>query len=84
MFDVKYSNQAIKFLKKSDKVLRQRLVKKVEELRNEPFPSDVKSIEGFKEKLFRVRVGDYRILYELDHQLNLVGIVKIDHRKRIY
>lgn len=84
MFGVKYSNQALKFLKKSDRLLQQRLMKKIEALRIEPFPSDIKSVEGFKEKLFRVRVGDYRILYEVDHQLNLIGIVKIDHRKTVY
>ena len=37
-------------------------------------------IEGYKEKLFRIRVGDYRILYEVNHKGNLIGIVKIDKR----
>jgi len=41
-------------------------------------------IEGYKEKLYRVRVGDYRILYEVDKNKNSIGIVKIDHRSRVY
>ena len=60
------------------------MMKKIEELRNEPFPSDMKSVEGFKEKLCRVRVGAYRILYEVDPKSNNIGIVKIDHRERVY
>jgi mRNA-degrading endonuclease RelE of RelBE toxin-antitoxin system len=35
-------------------------------------------IEGYSEKLFRVRVGDYRILYEVEYRGNLIGIV--NHR----
>ena len=43
-----------------------------------------KTVEGYGEKLFRVRVGDYRILYEVDHKNNLIGIVKIEKRERAY
>lgn len=84
MFGVKYSNQSLKFLKKADNTLRERLMKRIEKLKTEPFPSDMKVLEGFEEKIFRVRVGDCRILYEVDHKMNLIGIVKIDHRKRVY
>ena len=67
MFDAKYSNQAKKFLKKADKILAKRLIEKIDELRNTPVIHDTKTIQGYEEKLFRVRVGDYRILYEVDY-----------------
>ena len=41
-------------------------------------------IEGYAEKTYRVRVGDYRILYEVDQNKNFIGIVKIDNRGRVY
>ncbi len=41
-------------------------------------------LEGYKEKLFRVRVGDYRILYEVDYKSNIIGVVLIDKRSRVY
>ncbi|MFW6231113.1 MAG: type II toxin-antitoxin system RelE family toxin [Nanoarchaeota archaeon] len=84
MFQVNFSKQAIKFLKNSNKELVSRLFSKIETLKKEPIGHDSKSVEGFKEKLFRVRVGDYRILYEVDHNNNLIGIVKIDKRERVY
>lgn len=84
MFYVEYSNQARKFLKKADKILTRRLLKKIEELRTHPVIRDTKTIEGYKEKLYRVRVGDYRILYEVDYTNNKIGIVKIDKRSRVY
>ncbi len=80
MFDVKYSNQATKFLKKAGKTLIKRLMNKIEELRVEPILRETIIVEGYKEKTYRVRVGDYRILYEIDRVMNLVGIVKIDKR----
>ncbi len=84
MFEVSYSNQAEKFLKKADKILAKRLINKIEELRNMPILHDTKIVEGYEEKLFRVRVGDYRILYEVDYKSNKIGIVKIDKRSKIY
>ena len=84
MFDLGYSNQAEKFLKKADKILAKRLIQKIEELRNTPIIHDTKVVEGYEEKLFRVRVGDYRILYEVDYKSNKIGIVKIDKRSKVY
>ena len=84
MFVVEYSNQARKFLRKVDKILAGRLFKKIEGLSSQPFTHDTKSVEGYKEKLFRVRVGDCRILYEVDHNSKKIGIVKIDKRSRVY
>jgi mRNA interferase RelE/StbE len=83
MFSVSYSKQAKRFLQKSTKVLAKRLFAKIEILREKPVLHDSKPVEGFKEKLFRVRVGDYRILYEVDHSGNLTGIVKIDKRGKV-
>ena len=83
MFEVEYSNQADKFLKKSEKILVNRIIKKIEELMDKPILHDTKTVEGAN-KVFRVRVGDYRILYEVDYQNNLIGIVKIYKRPKVY
>jgi len=84
MLEVGYSNQTSKFLKKIDKVLLKRLLEKIEELKERPFLHDTKIIKGYEEKIYRVRIGDYRILYEVDHKNNTLGIVKIDKRSKVY
>lgn len=84
MFQVSYSSQAIKFLKSTEKSLAKRIFLKIEELQKEPFLHDTKIIQGYTEKLFRVRVGDYRILYEVDYDSKIIGIVKIDKRSKVY
>ena len=82
MLDVYYSNQTSKFLKKIDQILLKRILDKIEILRKIPIIPDSKRVEGYKEKVFRVRVGDYRILYEFDNKS--LGIVKIDKRAKVY
>ncbi|MBI4152907.1 type II toxin-antitoxin system RelE/ParE family toxin [Candidatus Woesearchaeota archaeon] len=84
MLNVSYSKQAEKFLEKAEKDVARRIYDKIEELRVNPFPHGVRRVEGYQEKLFRERVGDYRILHEVDHRQNLLGIVKIDKRSRVY
>lgn len=84
MFRILYASQASNFLKKADKSLAERIIKKLEALATAPINHDTKALEGYTEKLFRVRVGDYRIIYEVDYTSNSIGIIKIDKRSRIY
>ncbi len=83
IFEIKYSRQAVKFLKSLDKKLVLRILSKIEKLRDEPIQHDSKTV-GYSEKLFRVRLGDYRILYEVDYKNDLIGIVRIEKRARAY
>ncbi len=82
-FRIEYSNQAKKFLRKCEKALAARIVNSIESLQERPITHDTKKIEG-SENLLRVRVGDYRVLYEIDYPAKLVGIVKIDKRPHAY
>jgi mRNA interferase RelE/StbE len=84
MFDVKYSKQVVNFLKSAEKKLTSRILKKIETLTENPIQHDSKVVEGYNEKLFRIRVGDYRILYEVNYRNNLLGIVKIDKRSKVF
>ncbi|MCH8003285.1 MAG: hypothetical protein IH934_01535 [Nanoarchaeota archaeon] len=61
MFNIEFSSHAKRFLKKAGKELAKRIIDKIEKLNIEPFPSDVKRVVNRKEKIFRLRVGDYRI-----------------------
>ncbi|QQG38696.1 MAG: type II toxin-antitoxin system RelE/ParE family toxin [Candidatus Woesearchaeota archaeon] len=86
MFNIEYSSQSKNFLKKAEKQLSERIIKKLERLIDNPIPSDSKFIgrdeEG--EAIFRYRIGDYRILYKLKHSQNIILITKIDKRSLIY
>ena len=84
MFSVEFGSDAKRFLKKAEKQIAERIVKRIRKLREDPFPSDVKRVVGKKDKIFRVRVGDYRIQYSVIYERNLVFISDIDKRGRAF
>jgi len=84
MLELQFSSQAKEFLNKLDQKNWNRIIGKIEELRENPFPRDVKRVKGQKDKIFRVRVGDYRIQYSVFYDRNLIFISDIDRRERAY
>ena len=84
MFDIFLGPQPERFLKKAEKELRQRIWKKLDELKQDLFPSDVVRVVGRKEKAFRVRVGDYRIQYYVLQDEKQIAVFDIDKRGRAY
>lgn len=59
------------------------LARKIDGLAKQPFPAGVKKIKGTSQG-WRVRAGDYRIIYEVDERSKTVNISAIGHRKEIY
>lgn len=84
MFEVEFSSAARRFLKGVEKDLAARLIARIELLASDPFPKDVKRVVNRKERIFRVRVGDYRIQYSVIYEKNLIFISDVDHRARAY
>ena len=84
MFDIELSAQTRKFLKKADRQLAVRLIDKIDKLSTDPFPTDVKRVVNRKEKIFRVRVGDYRIQYSVFYNKTMIFVFEIDKRPRAY
>lgn len=69
--------------RKIDKKNLDRIVSKIKSLTKNPFPVQTKKLKG-SESSYRLRVGDYRIIYEVDTQYKLVTIFHIRHRKEAY
>jgi mRNA interferase RelE/StbE len=84
MFDVEFSSQARKFLERAERQIAKRIIEEIENLQEDPFPHGVKRIVNRKEKIFRIRVGDYRIQYSVIYERNLIFISDIDKRERAY
>ncbi len=56
---------------------------RIERLKDDPFPPGVTKLEG-AERLYRVRVGDYRIVYEVDPDVEQITIHYVRHRSEVY
>ena len=84
---MKYKIQLKRSVVKTLKSLPQREVKKIgkkiDSLGQNPVPKDSKKIKGEKD-LYRVRVGDYRILYFFQNSALTVLVIRVGHRKDIY
>jgi mRNA interferase RelE/StbE len=61
-----------------------RVFAKSKELESDPRPPGSKKLVGEKEDLWRIRVGDYRIIYTIDDVVAIVDIRRIGHRRDIY
>jgi mRNA interferase RelE/StbE len=82
-YDVRLSKRAYRELNSLGSMIRGRVVSRLEELGEDPFPKGVVKLQG-REGLYRVRVGDYRILYEVFTSDRLVLVEKLDRRSRVY
>jgi mRNA interferase RelE/StbE len=66
-----------------DGPIRGRIARQIDSLSENPYPPGIKKIEG-EHALYRLRVGDYRILYQVKGRILLVLVVGIEHRRDIY
>lgn len=55
----------------------------IKDLAEEPRPPGVKKLKG-EESLYRIQVGDYRVVYDIDDSISVVTITRIRHRKDAY
>ncbi|MBW4595879.1 MAG: type II toxin-antitoxin system RelE/ParE family toxin [Brasilonema angustatum HA4187-MV1] len=61
----------------------ERVVEKIQNLANEPRPDGVIKLKG-SDNEYRIRVGDYRVRYEIDDESQLVQLLQCKHRKDVY
>ena len=54
------------------------------DLGNVPRPQGCKKLKGSKANIWRIRIGDYRVVYLIDDKIEIIDIQKVGHRKDIY
>lgn len=80
MFEIIFSDNALKQLKKLDRPLQERIVSALEKIRVRP-ESYVTKLIG--DPAYKLRVGDYRVIIDIDKGNLLVLVIKIGHRKDV-
>jgi mRNA interferase RelE/StbE len=65
------------------RVDRDRISKRIQALAENPRPYGAEKLEGF-EAMYRIRQGDYRVVYEIDDAEKIVFVIKVRHRKDVY
>lgn len=82
-YSVEIAPAAKRQIKKLSKDIQRLVIERLEQLAEIPRPLGVLKMEG-EESLYRIRVGDYRIIYEIQDKVLLIVVVKIGHRSSIY
>lgn len=60
-----------------------RLVPKIDSLAADPRPSGCRKLHGYQD-VWRIRVGDYRVVYIIDDDRKIVSITRVAHRREVY
>lgn len=83
MYKIQFTKGATKELNKLPIDIKNRIDLKILNLTVDPRPNGVKKLKGI-ENTYRIRVGEYRVIYEIYDDVLLVTVVKIGHRSDIY
>lgn len=81
-YDIEYDQKAVKQLKKLDKSIALSLLDGIEEFAQNPVLTKIKKLKTPFDGAYRLRIGDYRVVFY--HEDNLMLVSKIAHRKDAY
>lgn len=82
-YQIEFSRQADRRFRNLPSQIQQRLKSRIDSLAATPRPHGSEKLSGV-DQLYRIRVGDYRIIYAVEDDRLLVLVVKVGHRREVY
>ena len=83
-YHVSIRKQALKELQDLPTKESSKIVAAIDDLREDPRPAGCKKLKGEHEYFWRIRVGNYRVLYKIEDTIKVIEVGKIGHRKDVY
>jgi len=83
-YKIQFVSRAAKELKECPNVQIPKIITQIEALSQNPRPVNSKKLRGNSENLWRIRVGDYRVIYHIADTIKIITIRHIRHRKEAY
>ena len=83
-YTIEISTSAAKAVGKLEKANRLRIVGAIELLSVDPRPPGAKMLRGGEQGRWRVRIGDYRIVYAIEDDRLLILVLRMAHRREVY
>jgi mRNA interferase RelE/StbE len=80
-YEIIFSDKALKQLKKLERDVQERIIAALERIRIRP-EKYVTKLVG--DRAYKLRVGDYRVLMDIDKNKMMILVLKVGHRKNIY
>lgn len=81
MYILNFEKKALHYLNKLDHIIKQRIWKKLQNSKADPFRFFEKLVET---EGFKLRVGDWRVIADINKANQVITILKVGHRKNIY
>ena len=81
-FKIIWSNRAISKLNKLPKTIRIAVYKSVDKLKENPYRKEVKRLRGLP--YYRLRVGDYKVIFDINKKIFRILVITVGPRKNIY
>jgi len=81
-YRVEIKRSAAKEIAKLPASVLPRVIRKIEALQDDPRPQGCNKLSG--DEKYRIRVGDYRILYSIEEEVLIVYVVRVRYRKEVY
>jgi mRNA interferase RelE/StbE len=82
-YAITFARSARKELERLGEPIGTRVLRRIERLGSNPRPTGCRKLEG-AEDLWRIRIGDYRVIYSVDDSGRVVDITAIRHRSDVY
>lgn len=82
-YKILWKHSATKELKRLPKKYIIKILEIIKKLEKSPYPENIKKLQG-SESTYRIRAGDYRIIYSIFKSELIIEIIRIRHRKRVY
>ncbi|MHB8068928.1 MAG: type II toxin-antitoxin system RelE family toxin [Desulfobaccales bacterium] len=82
-YRVQFVSSAAKEFRSLPLDLKRRMARATESLGDTPRPAGVRKLQGH-ERLYRIRVGQYRLIYEIDDHNRVIRVTQIRHRRDAY
>ncbi len=83
VYDIAFKRQVEKDLRKIDQRYRKTILDDIEKLKKNPRPANSRKLSG-TEMTHRLRVGDYRVIYQVDDKNKIITVFYVRHRKDAY
>lgn len=84
MYAITFKESARRELYALPSNMLKRVAEVIDRLSQNPRPPGGKKLKGQTQPLWRIRTGDYRIIYAIDDVVRIVNIRRIGHRKEVY
>ncbi len=82
-YTVEFTTASAREVRKLDPHIRRRILTAITALQADPRPAGAKKLSGF-DQAWRIRIGDFRVLYEIVDDTVLVTVFRVAHRRDVY